>query len=246
MNPNSTLSVPSASISTATRQVSTMQEFIEIPATAQSLAFRRPLLGTGINDANYMVRPKINGKHIMCPYYQAWANMIERSYSEKYQETHPAYVGCSVIKEWLIFSNFRKWMKKQGWEGKQLDKDILSPDNKVYGPDTCIFVSQEINLLLNNNEAIRGDYPQGVHFRKDNGKYRARCSVNGKLKRIGQFSTVPKAEYAYCTFKASLIKQIAYEPEAASNPKLQSALLRHAEIFTNKSLNLRIKAGEAA
>ena len=198
-----------------------MTDFIEIPASKKSLSFRRLIHGVGINDADYMTNPEINGKTITCPYYRAWSAMIQRAYSDRYHKVRPTYIGCSVVKEWRVFSNFRDWMEKQDWQGKQLDKDILIADNKEYSQNACIFVNQPINCLLTDSAAARGELPQGVLLRRDSGKYRARCSVNGKKRSIGQFNTIPEAEYAYLTFKSELIRKTAHEEEAANNPKLQ-------------------------
>ena len=216
-----------------------MQEFIEIPASKRSLNSRKPIYGVGINDADYMVCPRVDGKSLTCLYYRTWKNMLVRAYDKKYQEKYPTYKGCSVAKEWLTFSNFRAWMEVKDWKGKQLDKDILVPENKEYGPNACIFVSGPINMLLADCVVRRGCFPRGVSWDKPCKKYQTYCSVNGKNKHLGYHSTVLKAEYAYLTFKSSLIKQAAYEPEAASNPKLQAALLRHSGLFADKANGLK-------
>lgn len=214
-----------------------MKEFIKIPAGKKSVARRKSLYGAGINDADYMVCPKVDGKNSWCLYYRAWQGMIARCYSQKLQEKYPTYIGCSVVKEWLTFSNFRGWMEAQDWEGKQLDKDILISGNKVYGPDTCIFVSGKINSLLADSSASRGNYPQGVCFNKAMNKYQANCSVSGKKRHLGFFATINAAEFAYLNFKSDLIKETANDTEAESNPKLKAALLRHSEILTINANN---------
>ena len=203
------------------------------------LSKRKPIYGVGINDAWYVVQPIINGKKAWCLYYNTWKHMIKRCCCDKYQEKYPTYIGCSVVKDWLTFSVFRSWMEQQGWQGKQLDKDILVPVNKEYGPNTCIFVSGSINNLLTDSAASRGDCPQGVSFNKQSGKYQSECRVNGKSKYLGRFPTAQEAAYAYLSFKSGLIRQIAYEDEASNFPKLQSALLRHAELFAKKARNLK-------
>lgn len=212
-----------------------MPEFIEMPATKRSISMRKPVHGVGINDANYVVQPLVDGKQVMCPYYQAWNHMLTRCYSQKYQAKHPTYIGCEVVKEWLTFSNFRAWMETQDWEGKQLDKDILVIGNKTYSPDACLLVSSQINTLLNDCAASRGDLPKGVSFHKGVGKYVAKCRVIGKLKHLGYFTLIPKAEYEYLTFKSDLIKKIANEDEALGNPRLQEALLAHSDMFKQKA-----------
>ena len=99
--------------------------------------------GVGINDADYSVCPRVDGIHINCIYYQTWQSMLERCYSSKYQAKHPTYKSCTVCEEWLHFSNFRSWMVGQNHKGKFLDKDILELGNKIYSPETCIFVTRQ-------------------------------------------------------------------------------------------------------
>ena len=99
--------------------------------------------GVGINDAEYSVHEykKINGRRKTvwrCPYYNRWIDILKRCYSKGFHSKNPTYKGCTVSEEWLIFSNFRDWMIKQNWEGKQLDKDLLFEGNKIYNPETCV------------------------------------------------------------------------------------------------------------
>lgn len=215
-----------------------MTDFIERPATKSSMLLRSTVCGFGINDSSYITSMQISGKTVHCPFYRAWHDMVNRCYSSKVKDRQPAYIGCSVINEWLIFSNFKKWMIKQDWKGKQLDKDIIIPGNKVYGPNACIFVSGGINKLLTNNASRRGGLQLGVCAHKDKGKFRAQCRVDSKTKHIGIFSTSLDAEAAYLEFKSDLIRKIAGEEEANNNQRLKSALLRHADTFKSKASSL--------
>lgn len=121
----------------------------------------KKVCGVGINDADYATqgRDKITGKRWWCPYYSRWHSMIKRCYSEKYQEKNPTYKGCAVCEEWLYFSNFKRWVEEQDWKGKHLDKDFLVEGNKVYGPDTCVFMDGSLNTFTTLRAALRGDYP---------------------------------------------------------------------------------------
>lgn len=177
---------------------------------------KKLVCGVGVNDSISAIK----GKGWSCPFYQRWRQMLNRCYSEAYQVRFPSYKGCSVCYEWLTFSNFKLWMKKQDWKGKQLDKDILNKGNKVYSPSKCIFIPQELNKLLTDRKANRGKYPIGVH--KIGVNYRASCKKNGKAINIGAFSTAKEAFIAYKDFKLKLIRSIA---EKQDEP-LKSALLR--------------------
>ena len=200
-----------------------MNNFIEKPASKGSLAKRKLVYGVGINDASYIVTAKVDGKNKMCPYYHRWINMLERCYSGKYQARCPTYIGCSVCEEWLLFSNFKKYMTGLDWQGKELDKDILVQGNKIYSPDNCVFLTSAINRLLLDNKAARGKYPQGVTFNKMVGKFGTQCAVNGKPKNLGYFDNPDEASAAYKKFKYQLIAEVsATQPEP-----IRSALLAY-------------------
>lgn len=200
-----------------------MKEFKEIPANERSLRQRKPVFGVGINDANYMVRIEIDGAMRTCPYYARWAKMLERCYCKKYLKKNPSYDGCYVCDEWLLFSNFKEWMRKKEWEGMELDKDLLFSGNKVYSPDRCIFIHQSLNTLLVNRKALRGSYSQGVYLNKKRCMYEANVSFNGKAKWIGAFSTEKEAFEAYKKEKYEIIRSIALEQEEP----LKTALLNY-------------------
>lgn len=200
-----------------------MTNFIEIPASKKSISFRKPVFGVGINDADYMVCPRINRKMLTCPHYKVWVNMLNRCYSDKYQDKRPTYKGCSTCEEWLIFSKFKYWMVKQDWQGKCLDKDLLFQGNKIYSPETCVFVTIAINSLLTDCKATRGLWPQGVGFHKRVKKFHASIRINGKLKHIGYFDSKKEAHEAYKKEKYALIKEVALK----QIEPLRSALLSY-------------------
>lgn len=182
--------------------------FREIKANKISLAGRKPIYGIATNDANYMVRVVVDGRRVMCPYYQKWQDMLERCYSDKFHEKQPTYKNCSVCDDWLIFSNFKSWMQSQVWQGMDLDKDIKIKGNKHYSPDTCLFAPHALNNLLSDNAAIRGAYPTGVCYDKSRGRFLASISHNGKSKYLGRFSTPMEASKAYQQAKAEKIQQL--------------------------------------
>lgn len=199
-----------------------------IKASALSLSKRRLIYGKGINDANYVVKPTINGKVQPCPYYTVWNNMLVRCYSKSYLSRHPTYEGCVVSDDWLVFSNFRTWMETQDWKSKVLDKDILKQGNKVYSKDTCLFVTVEINNLLTDIRASKGSCSLGVCFIKKSGNFEAKGFKRGSKVHLGLFPTELEAATAYLRHKKEHIIEIALEQ---TNLKLRQALLARAGVM---------------
>lgn len=197
--------------------------FQEITASKMSLLKRKLVYGIGVNDSSYKTEFVINKKRFVCPYYSRWQGMIKRCYSIKSKKESPTYKKCFVINEWLTFSNFKAWMIGQDWQGKHLDKDIIHQGSKLYSPENCIFVSQEINNLFTDSGASRGLHPKGVHWCVRDEAFIAHISVDGRRKRIGSYDSSELASVAYKKAKYTLISEIARKQ---SEP-LSSALLNY-------------------
>ena len=193
-----------------------------------SVANRTLVSGVGINDADYQTHPKINGVTIECPFYKTWAKMLDRCYSERLHKSRPTYKGCLAIKEWHLFSNFKHWMENQDWQGKQLDKDIITPKNKIYSPGTCVFVDGKINTLLIKCRPSKRGLPLGVTFHRKNKKYMAQCSLDGKNKNLGGFDTPDDASAAYIKYKINLIFEVS---ERQSDIRVKNGLIQHAKLL---------------
>ena len=201
---------------------------------------KKLVYGVGIMDADYVVNEIITigyskeGKRIqklvwICPFYLRWKSMLKRCYSDKHQERHPTYKGCSVCEEWLKFSNFKAWMETQEWQGKQLDKDILFPGNKVYSPETCVFVDRRVNTFVTERNSSRGEWMIGVHWDKSSKKFTAMCNDGtGKRKYLGYFDTELEAHKAWLAFKLEQAKILAAEQ---TDPRVAKALIDRYENY---------------
>jgi hypothetical protein len=164
----------------------------------------RLIYGIGVNDAAYplFITQAAGGSRKtmwVCPFYRVWTGMLERCYSEKFQVRNPTYQGCSVAPAWLSFSAFRAWMAQQDHSGKHLDKDILHMGNKVYSPETCVFVTPDVNKFVIESGAIRGEWPVGVAWHKAREKFVAQCRdpFIGKHKFLGYFISSESAHEAW-------------------------------------------------
>lgn len=145
--------------------------------------------------------------------YSKWFDMIVRCYSPEYQDRYPAYNDCSVDERWRDFQDFADWHYSHPYRelGYELDKDLLFPNNKIYSPDTCCFIPQELNKLLTDHRSARGVYPQGVYYHKPTGKYLARMKYNGKSRHLGLFGCPQEAHRAYKKTKEAYVKEKALE-----------------------------------
>lgn len=174
--------------------------------------------GVGINDVGASVKG--------CPYYQRWKHLLMRCFCPKFQAKQPTYVGCTLDETWKSFTVFKNWMSQQNWQGKELDKDLICYGNKHYGPATCLFIPQAINLLMGLRGNDRGPYPLGVSkIVMSKGKhsyFQARCYHYGKAKRLGLFKTEEEASQAYKAAKLAYISELA---AAETDPRIKQALL---------------------
>lgn len=168
--------------------------------------------GVATNDADYVAQiweTLSNGKRKLvwvCPAYATWISMVKRGYSQNLKKKRPTYQNVTVCEEWHLFSNFRNWWMCNNIAGWHLDKDLFVKGNLIYSPSACVYVPSYLNALLADCAATRGYYPIGVCLEPLQVKpYRSKCSVGGKQKHIGYFTT---PQEAHRTWQVSKIKAI--------------------------------------
>ena len=194
---------------------------------------KKLVFGIGVNDANYVVQEwettVVNGKQKkklvwLCPYYRTWKSMLARCYSTKLQERNPTYVGCVVSDEWLTFSVFRAWMTTQDWKRMHLDKDLLIESNKIYSPETCVFVSGAVNKFTTDRGAARGEFLVGVCWDKGRNKFKSQCRnpFTKKREHLGYFNYELEAHEKWAKRKLELAHKLAAIQE---DPRVAKALI---------------------
>ena len=149
-----------------------------------------------------------------------WYDMLKRCYNPIDVKRYPSYSDCYVCDEWLDLPTFEDWVLRNyyqcGNEKMVLDKDILFKGNKLYSPDTAIFVPERINGLFTKTNRMRGTYPIGVYYKKKNGKFCAQVSklsdeIRGTKQQeyLGLFDTPEEAFAAYKFEKEKYIREVA-------------------------------------
>jgi len=119
--------------------------------------------------------------------------MMQRSYCDKLHAKHPTYKECEVCEEWQYYQTFAAWYEdnypKDG-RSYALDKDIKVEGNKIYSPETCLFVTSAENAIKANAISFKIVSPCGKlvefynlsEFSRANGLTRSAVSsvINGK------------------------------------------------------------------
>ena len=150
----------------------------------------------------------INGKRTrvwICPFYSRWKSIYYRCYQSKDNNSCKNYKskGITMCSEWLNFEVFKIWMENQEWEGKDIDKDLLISGNKIYSPETCVFIDRNINCFLTSSKSIRGTLPLGVSKGKSSGTYQSSISIDNKDVFLGFYNDKIKAHNSWQIAKAS-------------------------------------------
>ena len=171
--------------------------------------YERRTYGVGyLGEGKYNSRE--NGKETKC--YNTWIHMLERCYDDKLKEKYPTYKECTVYNEWLNFQNFAEWFEDNYYEvpGEVmcLDKDILVKGNKIYSPETCVFVPNEINLLFVKRDKSRGNNPIGMTL-TPSGNYQVKCNNGyGEDIYLGVYFNKEEAFRVYKQYKEKVIKEV--------------------------------------
>ena len=170
-----------------------------------------------------------------------WRAMLERVVT-KNDGLLRTYANVTVCNSWCDYQVFAEWAENNYYEipalRMELDKDILIKGNKIYSPETCVFVPHNINTLFVKADKSRGDLPIGVYWHERDQEYRAQCSYitdtgTRKNKWLGGHSNQEDACLAYKRFKESHIKEIAERYKEYIPDKLYKALYEYKVEITD-------------
>ena len=160
--------------------------------------------------------------------YVTWKSMIQRGYSSAYLRSRPTYRGVTVCDEWKDFSCFAEWYENAdnaGRAGFELDKDITSPGERQYNPNTASFIPYEINsLFVGCSRRVSGaGLPAGV-YRNRKG-YKALISRYGNYEYLGAFKTAEEAFLEYKSAREEYVLNVAKEHANDLKDKTLNSLL---------------------
>lgn len=158
-------------------------------------------------------RSRINHKPTRS--YSTWRNMLSRVYKPFNDALARNYSGTSVHPHWHNFQNFAEWYHQQidhfglvehVWD---LDKDLLVPGNRIYGPFTSCMIPKQVNVTFVDHAFARGNLPLGV---MRNGKGFTPCIGSfGKNRKIGTYRTITEAQLIYWEHKFEAIRDITIQ-----------------------------------
>lgn len=165
--------------------------------------------------------------------FERWYSIFRRIYLEPHKAGNKSYAGASVCEEWQNFQNFAAWMEDQGIEDYSwhLDKDLLVKGNKIYSPETCVFLPMEVNVFFTRRKSLRGDAPIGCSKRKD--RYLVQWTRGSVAQYEGSFATPEEAFACYKAAKESYAHELANKWRNKIDPRAYEALMNYTVEITD-------------
>lgn len=171
------------------------------------------IAGVGfVGEGEYRARKSVKDGGKKYKSYACWENMLWRVYDTKHRLAN-RYIGrgVTVCDEWHNLQNFVPWFLDNYpyKEGFALDSDIFRQgDLKIYSPDTCVFIPQEVNKFFGAMNVKRGEWPVGVG-QIDCGSFYARVDhADEKVSEFG-FKDPDSAFLWYKKHKEDALRELA-------------------------------------
>ena len=121
------------------------------------------------------------------------------------------------------------------YDGRIVNKDIISKGNKLFSPETCMVVPTELGRLF-----IKEKYASGVTIGKSKvRKYTAMLTSYGVRQHLGTFRTEDEARSVYLQARGEYIHDIADGLSTDEDPRLKPALRRRGDEHIAKAKEVR-------
>lgn len=169
---------------------------------------------------------------------QLWENIRNRCEYLPYRDElrFGKYLGADSCEDWKDFQVFAQWFEdvtNEGFyhKGWQLDKDLLVKGNKIYSPEFCVFLPEEINKALNIKTRCRGDYPLGISPHKTKNKLNVQfVSANYPEFNFRAYIDESQIEEGFHMYKAArekFIRFLANKWKEQLDPRAYDALMSY-------------------
>jgi hypothetical protein len=158
--------------------------------------------------------------------YQRWSGIFYRIFLSKDTNNLSSYHDCRVDDRWCNFQSFAEWYYSQYTHPDEIydiDKDLKVRGNRVYGPDTCLLIPESLNVLIASDKA--NPLAQGISIRHN--KFRARVTIDGVRKTLGNYNSVEDAVAAYRSGRTEAI--MSRSNKLHSEGKITDEILRLIE-----------------
>lgn len=162
--------------------------------------YDKSIYGVGYIGEGYITKEK----NVSKKEYNVWKNIIRRCYSGENKKTFVAYKNCKVCDDWHNYSIFAKWYNENLYscsDELEVDKDILSNNNKIYSKETCVLIPREINRFCQASK--KG----GSHFLLNN-TWVARIHHCENKTHIGTFKNFKDAESEFLKYKNKIYQEL--------------------------------------
>jgi len=149
-----------------------------------------------------------------------WYGMLLRCYGEG---SRPTYSDCSVTPSWYNFQVFAKWYYTHHIFGYHLDKDLTILGNRCYSPETCCFITPQLN------SALHGADTASASFVLPSKRLRVQMRIQGRSEYLGTVDTKDEARLLYVKAKrVELLRQI----DLPTTPEqVKAGILNFMEIY---------------
>lgn len=167
---------------------------------------------------------QINKKKVKA--HGVWREIIRRCYSDENKKTQASYKDCVVSEEWKNYSNFYKWYEDNLYECSdqlEVDKDILSKEEKIYSKETCLLIPRKINRFCLESK-------RGGAFLTPCNRWSAGIHRRENYIHVGNFDTFEEAEKEFIKCKNAVFQNLVekYKKELPKHiyDKLKDAKLK--------------------
>lgn len=172
--------------------------------------------------------------------HRHWRHVLERTVADR---DINRYEDCEIVESWHCFQDFAEWAVEQknafGVEESgrlyHLDKDMVKEGNRLYCPEYCVFLPNEVNCFYTKKEIGNTGFA-GVNYIRPGSKnakdgYIARCHRGKVREYLGYYDTPEEAHAAYKIHKEKYAKELA----AKWAGKIDDRVIEYLENFRVKN-----------